>query len=381
MLESRYSGRPLRIVFISTSEIPFDVATPERRPLGGTESAICYLARALAKRGHEVLLSRPGMATDRIQGVTHQDLLRTGPNYFQDHDAAIVVCSAAHIPAVRAHFIPPHVPLYYWTPHAPNQPAVAALGMPEVLAQLSAIVFVSVWQERAYQQAFALQENKLYVIGNGLTPAFENLFSSSRELMASKPGQTCCYTSTPFRGLDLLAEVARHFHIPATFEVFSSMRVYDADDSPYQPLYDAIQATPNMRLRDSVAQNELAAALRGMAFFTYPSTFAETFCIATLEALAAGMEVISTSLGALPETTLGLATLIPPPRDQREVVAFLHNYTRVLESAMQRREANPELWAEQRWEQVRKVMDSATWQHRASEWERLIASKCGIDES
>src|SRR5262245_37864780 len=47
----------------------FDVATPFEQPLGGTQSALCYLAVALARRGHRVtVLSR--IATPRtVLGV------------------------------------------------------------------------------------------------------------------------------------------------------------------------------------------------------------------------------------------------------------------------------------------------------------------------
>jgi glycosyltransferase involved in cell wall biosynthesis len=36
--------------------------------------------------------------------------------------------------------------------------------------------------------------------------------------------------------------------------------------------------------------------------FVYPSIFEETFCVSALEALAAGLHVITTNFGALPET-------------------------------------------------------------------------------
>jgi len=36
--------------------------------------------------------------------------------------------------------------------------------------------------------------------------------------------------------------------------------------------------------------------------FVYPSIFEETFCASALEALAAGLHVITTNFGALPET-------------------------------------------------------------------------------
>ena len=46
------------IVFIdSTSWAAYDPDTPFERPLGGTQSAVCYLAPELAKLGHRVTLA------------------------------------------------------------------------------------------------------------------------------------------------------------------------------------------------------------------------------------------------------------------------------------------------------------------------------------
>jgi hypothetical protein len=45
----------------------------------------------------------------------------------------------------------------------------------------------------------------------------------------------------------------------------------------------------------------LAAEMADVDALAYPSTFAETFCIATVVAMSVGALLISTRLGALPE--------------------------------------------------------------------------------
>ena len=63
-----------------------------------------------------------------------------------------------------------------------------------------------------------------------------------------------------------------------------------------------------------------------MHFLVYPCTFAETACLAVIEAMAAGCRVIVPSLGALPETTGGYARIYPSnPERQEHAAVFSEN--------------------------------------------------------
>jgi nucleoside-diphosphate-sugar epimerase len=46
----------MKIAFFNPSTMAFNVETPQMQPLGGIASCLCYLARALAARGHDVTL-------------------------------------------------------------------------------------------------------------------------------------------------------------------------------------------------------------------------------------------------------------------------------------------------------------------------------------
>src|SRR4030042_6922775 len=46
----------MRIGFVNFSSLIYNVSTPYKKPLGGSESAMCYLAAEMAKNKHDVTL-------------------------------------------------------------------------------------------------------------------------------------------------------------------------------------------------------------------------------------------------------------------------------------------------------------------------------------
>jgi glycosyltransferase involved in cell wall biosynthesis len=118
-------------------------------------------------------------------------------------------------------------------------------------------------------------------------------------------------------------------------------------------------------------QPALARDLKSAAFLTYPCSFVETYCIAALEAIAAGLKVIALDLGALRESTMGFADLLPvtTQMSDAEIVA---RYTARLEDNVAAFLANSGDWAAERFEQSQTVNRLCSWPARAAEWEQLL---------
>ena len=98
---------------------------------------------------------------------------------------------------------------------------------------------------------------------------------------------------------------------------------------------------------------------------TYPSTFAETSCIAAIEALAAGCLVLTTDLGTLRETTAGFGRLLTLP-PQREELAPL--YAAMVVREWRAAAAGPAADAARIAAQRDFMRRNATWPLRAAEW-------------
>jgi glycosyltransferase involved in cell wall biosynthesis len=356
----------MKLLFVTYSPIAMDVTLPEREPLGGSESCIAYLARALARNGHDVSFAArlPPGTPARVEQVRHVPLTDLDDRAFladQDFDAVIALSA----PAAAEHLKRGAPDAFHvaWLHLLPDQSAMAPLAA--MTRHIDCAVFVS-----QTQRAMTPYRGAAQVIGNGIAPAFENMFESAGDLQAAKQDRAA-YTSMPYRGLHLLVDVARGLRGNTRFDIYSAMQTYRAPDDRFADLYAAIRDTSNARYHGVLAQPALAAELRSAAFLAYPCAFVETYCIAALEAIAAGLKVIATDLGALKETTLGFADLLPLSASMRDadVVAA---YRALLEKNAAQFRADPQGWAVERFEQSRAVNQACSWRTRASAWEALL---------
>lgn len=197
----------------------------------------------------------------------------------------------------------------YWNQLSYDQDAVQALKDPKLVEQIDHFVFVSHWQAEMFRKIFNIPGYKTHVLKNaslGVIPR-----------NGGKRGKVrLCYTSTPWRGLDVLLnawEIAKPDN--CELHIFSSCQIYGPEfgenDVNYQSLYDKCTTLPGVVYRGSIPNFDLRKELPSFDILAYPNTFEETSCIAVIEALSAGLRVVTSNLGALPETTEGWARMYP----------------------------------------------------------------------
>jgi glycosyltransferase involved in cell wall biosynthesis len=203
----------------------------------------------------------------------------------------------------------------FWNQLSYDQEAVQFLNDPKYIEQIDHFVFVSHWQSEMFRKTFNIPGYKSHVIKNACIGVEEKISTNFDKIKI-------CYTSTPWRGLDVLLR-AWELNTPENCElhIFSSCQIYGKEfgenDTQYQELYDKCNQLPNVVYRGSILNNELRNELPTFDILAYPNTFEETSCISVIEALSAGLRVVTSNLGALPETTEGWSRMYPYLMDKQ----------------------------------------------------------------
>jgi glycosyltransferase involved in cell wall biosynthesis len=249
------------------------------KPIGGAETALLHMSKALCLAGVEV------------------EIIANDNSSFNFHDVLIV----KRFPLVILKYRSAFRAVYFWSPDDSNHGSLAPLYNPENLEKFNqAVDGVFTISHYQYQKfaALGIKETKLIPSRYGI-----NIKDfKERDL---KPTKICIYTSSPKRGLELLPQIWPKIHseVPdATLWVYSSMQTYRKDDSPYEELYNKIRKLPNTTYFGSIKWDQLVRTLSRTRLLLYPNIFEETSSLCTLEAVAAGCAVITSSIGALPES-------------------------------------------------------------------------------
>ena len=179
-------------------------------------------------------------------------------------------------------------------------------------------VFNSHWTYEKYRYVFDIPTEASLVIKNG----FDDLVIKTN--FDPKPKIKMVYTSTPWRGLDVLLaamEAVKHNKF-IELDVYSSTQIYGEqfkaqNDKAFEPLYEKAKTTPNVNFKGYIEHPKLMEILHTYDVYIHPSTFEETFCVAAMEALAAGLIVVTTDLGALPETCAEFPVYVPYMKDKK----------------------------------------------------------------
>ena len=340
--------------------VRFDGNTINERPLGGMETSIIYMARELARLGWDVKVfnhcERPG----NYEGVEYVPVDKIN-EYKSTHETDVFI-------SVR--YLDPFLSdlnsklRIFWTGDAFDQPVLQDLQNKAVVDNVDRVFAKSRWHAQTLADFFNITHDKFFVTRNGIN--IENFTDNGLERKKGK----IVYSSTPYRGLDVLFDIFPRIRseVPyAELFVFSGMAVYDVSKETDRQRYGSIYAKadqPGVHMIGNIPQKQLAKELMSAQLMLYPNHFAETSCLAVLEAQAAGTPVITTALGALPESVIdGYSGVIIPgnshdpayqDRMVNEAVFLLRNHER---------------WEQLSRQAVTRIETDYTWHNIALEWQ------------
>lgn len=310
--------------------VPFSKATRDgETSLGGSESACIGLARALAVKGHHVFICATKLAEDAqgadAAGVTwipYDQLDLT--NMFFEWD---VFCVLRH-PAIFQ--TPRRARLrVLWNQDLLNHDGFKAIVMAVAWAY-DKVVYVSEFHRAQWEDWLPELKPLGHVTKNGYDPA-----NVPDPAAIVKDPNRIIHISRPERGLAPLLEMwpaIRQAHPLAELHLCRYSSMYDTEGwGQVCQDFDAQAADLNARVGGITFLGELNKvqlhqAIAESAVMAYPGvhTFAETSCIAAIEAQANGTPFVGSWKGALPETVPG-GILIPggafEPDYQRAFVA------------------------------------------------------------
>lgn len=363
----------MKIAFLNRVKRPFNANTVLNEPVGGTQSALIYMARELANSGHEVFVfcNCDGLEGN-FDGVEYLSLKKiisfTKANtldYFIP--VADEMALNLRIPA-KSTICWLHNDYYFLKDELPDiRDKIAML----LKTKADKLLTLSDWHTRIISDIFSIPKEHFFQTRNGIHwPYFDNN-------AAQKRLPRLFYSSVPDRGLDILLDMFSRLiekkpelelHLYTSFKVWGKSKEWDQQMA--SSLYAKAKNQKGVFLHQPLTHHALAKKLQEGTLWLYPMHSApetkfqaETSCIAAIEAQAAGLPVIATAEGALPETIVNDHTgllIAGNPYDIDFQEKFIESTLNLLD--------DPEKLKQFRQEARQRVQEQYTWKAVAKQW-------------
>ena len=146
-----------------------------------------------------------------------------------------------------------------------------------------------------------VDENKIIILPEGIDGRIDR-FGSQEDR-----GKTLVMASAPFKSLPLLMKLWPEIKeaVPdVRLTIIGSMKLYQASDydEHFKKLYDIMKLDPQITHYELLSNAATVELIGKHAIMCYPNIFRETFCLSAMEAISQNTPVITSALGALPET-------------------------------------------------------------------------------
>lgn len=289
--------------------MPFNGETILTKSLGGSESAGYYLALELAKRGHKVSVFTSSTEEGEFDGVTYCYAgNQSGPTPLGDRFEFYAQNTPHDVLIIQRH------------PYAFHKKWAAKLCIHQMhdlalhrynscihngLSNTDVITVVSDWHKKQLLEIYGVKESNVFVVPNGVD-------GSNYESIEPKPKSTTfdmLYQSRPERGLEHLVRPGGimeklHESYPGKYVLYycSYDNTTEQMASYYAQLNEWAKRLPNVSNLGSMKKRDLAEVQVSCDLLCYPTEFEEVSCITAMESMHAGLPMLTSAVGALPET-------------------------------------------------------------------------------
>lgn len=255
-----------------------------------------------------------------------------------------------------------------WQHQNIDQPVVGLMQSKNFVEKIDRFVYVSHWQYENYRKRFFHTFQKGEVVKNAIFPIEYKPRSKDNKIKI-------IYTSTPWRGLDILIDcISKIDRDDIEVDIYSSNKIYgegfyNFEGKNYDYILDKAKNTKGVNLMGYASNEEVKKACSEANIFAYPSTFEETSCLSLIEAAAGGCSIVTTSLGALPETSLGYGSLVSVHKNRE---GMIDNFSKALNESIDT------YWDNSVQNSLKVQSDRFnkyySWENRKHEWEKLLSS-------
>jgi len=343
--------------------------------LGGTTSAVCFLARELVKTGVDCSFFNKIDAPRTVHGIPALPLQALADAVHDPSYSAFIFCGRWMEDMVRLIKGSTKAPLIAWMHESTFNPKLVPM-----LDEFNAIAFVSEWQQRI-NQPFVKPHWKQIVARNAMNPLAANMFSPAEKICDAKIKPPILFYAGSFpRGafhLPKVLERLRAAQSDFSVEVFCNINPSNHEESDAK--YIAwMRSLPGITHVGMVGQTELVRRMKTAAFMMAPNPWPETSCIAMIECMAAGLSVITTNRAALPETTSGFARQVAI-EDADHSLRFdapidYVKFAAVVDEAMREWVQQPDVTEQKLRKQVDYFNAHYQWSQRVAPWVEFVKS-------
>ncbi len=269
---------------------PFDEEIYESKGIGGSETALVEVARAIKKKtGARVIVFNTRESEKVCSSGVEYKPSQTMYDYFTKYEPKAHVAWRHNVKLTNA-------PTFLWchdlyTPHG------------EKHETYNAIIALSEFHKNYLQVLQNIPDKKIVISRNGVNKSrFEGLNATKNE-------NKIVFPSSPDRGLERAIDIVEKARLKSGRDLelhvyygFENMRKMPQMKPMLDMLEKKISERPWVKYHGNVDQKTLARELSEAVVWLYPANFIETYCITVLEAMYAKCFPLVREIGALKNT-------------------------------------------------------------------------------